>query len=57
MSYIFGNKEALIFNLRFPTLGEGDFVEKVAKKDAKKIKESRMSMRHRASGIVTAALK
>ena len=43
MSYIFGNKEAaLIFNLRFPTLGEGDFVEKVAKKDAKKIKESRM---------------
>ena len=42
MSYIFGNKEALIFNLHFPTLGEDDSVEKVAKKDAKKIKESRM---------------
>ena len=38
MSYIFGNKEALIFNLHFPTLGEDDLVEKVAKK----IKESRM---------------
>ena len=38
MSYIFGNKEELIFNLHFPTLGEDDSVEKVAKKDAKKIK-------------------
>ena len=49
MSYIFGNKEALIFNLHFPTLGEDDSVEKVAKKDAKKIKESRMCGTYEAS--------
>ena len=38
----FGNKWALIFNLHFLTLGEYDSVEKVAKKDSKKIKESRL---------------
>lgn len=37
-----------MFNLHFVTLGEYDSVENVAKKDAKKIKESRLCCSYEA---------